>query len=171
MTEMEERLNTVLRYVNEWLRFAEAKNAALLTLSAGLVFTLIRNMPESGRGNWEWAYITAGILFFVCAICCLISFIPQIKIPWLSSQRKPSSDDNLCFYGHISAYSPENLLKELSDGVENRQERPNRIEMDLAGQAVINSRIAVRKFGLFTFAVWLALIAAGFLALGGFLWL
>ncbi len=38
---MEERLKYVLSLINEWLRFAEAKNAALVAADTGIVLGVI----------------------------------------------------------------------------------------------------------------------------------
>ena len=36
--EHEEQLNSIFANVNEWLKFAEAKNFGLMTLNAGVIF-------------------------------------------------------------------------------------------------------------------------------------
>ncbi len=156
---MEDRLKAILGYANEWLKFAEAKNAALLTFSSGLTFTLLKNPPPLAISPWfQGAYQFAVALFFLSAIVCLVSFIPQVKIPWLSSLRKTTGDENIYFYGDVAAYSPEVLLKTIYEKSGLGQDKSKmKLELDLAGQIVINSRIALKKFKHFTLAVWTTL--------------
>ena len=52
-TSMEDRLRYILSVVNEWLKFAEAKNGALLAVDVAIVFgilQLISNTSSKGHG-------------------------------------------------------------------------------------------------------------------------
>jgi hypothetical protein len=163
---MDERLNIILGYVNDWLKFAEAKNGVLLTLCGGVIFALLGNAPANTVAIWlRGIYYFSILLLFVASVVCLISFIPQIKIPWLSSIGKLSGKENVYFYGDLANYSPTELLKILhqkSGAGDNPTFTP--LEIDLAGQIVTNSRIALKKYKHFSLSLWVTLVTAAVIA-------
>lgn len=81
-------LREVLRMINEWLRFAEGKNAALLTLSMGAVAAW-RAVGEgacpSVAAGLHWAFI---VLMLFSACCCLVSFFPSLSESRLLRKRR-----------------------------------------------------------------------------------
>jgi hypothetical protein len=57
---VEDRLKEILSTVNDWLRYAEVKNGALLTFASGLGLALVKNYPRFVPGSKvEWCYLTA----------------------------------------------------------------------------------------------------------------
>lgn len=160
---MEERLRYVLSLCIDWVKYAEKKNAALLVASSGLVLSLIGRFPDKTFSAGIRACFWIGCVSMVLsAVICLISFIPEIEFPWIGSRRKTSSEDNLFFFGHIADYSASELVDVFYRG-ENLQPAANKLQLDLAGQIIVNAKISLRKFRLFTVAFWLATLGVAFL--------
>jgi len=160
---MEERLRYILSTVNEWLKFAESKNAALLTADGVAVFGILTalgnaNLPHS----WMLRYVYFCVsLLAIATIVCLLSFIPQLQVPRLVTRRSPKGEDNLMFYGDIANYNSFGYLKALYARERDKQGTiADPIEEDYAQQIVVNSRIALRKYGYFNVALWLTVLAA-----------
>jgi hypothetical protein len=84
-----------------------------------------------------------------------LSFIPQVKFPWIVSLRQTTPKDNLFFFGDIANYSAEEFVEVLYHA-STMKPAINKLQCDLAGQIITNSRIGLRKFRLFTVAVWIA---------------
>ena len=157
---MEERLRYIFANTNEWLKFAETKNAGLLVFAAAAIVGAQRSTStETLTGMTQWALTLGTILLAAAAVLCLLSFIPQVRIPWLDSARAPTEEDNLLFYGHIADYRPTEYLAKLRTA-SNAQTAPTPIEDHYAQQIVTNARIAVRKYKCFNVAAYLA-IAGG----------
>jgi hypothetical protein len=150
---MEDRLKYILGSVNEWLKFAEAKNAALLVATSALVLALVDYLPDKTHSFWNWAlFITASVFFLLSSLICLLSFVPQVKFPWIVSLRQMTPKDNLFFFGDIANYSAEEFVEALYHA-STMKSAINKLQCDLAGQIITNSRIGLKKFRLFTVAV------------------
>ncbi|NOT95985.1 MAG: hypothetical protein HOP00_06730 [Nitrospira sp.] len=155
---MEDRLKYVLDLCIDWVKYAEKKNAALLVAASGLVLSLVGHFPDKTSSSGIRACLWIGCVSLVLsALICLVSFIPQIDFPWITSRRKTSSEDNLFFFGHIADYSASELVEALYQG-EGIQPASNKLQLDLAGQIIVNARVSLKKFRLFTVATWLATI-------------
>lgn len=157
----EERLQWVLAQVNDWLKFAEAKNGGVVLLNGAAVFgtlqvaTSLESLPL-----WaEWyftglcAQLTAG------ALVALFSFLPRTEIPLLNPIGVPEPGDNLIFFGHARKYSPAAYLQAALARCPGGDKGDPRWLNDLAAQIVINSRIAVWKYSCFKLALWLTIAA------------
>ncbi len=167
---MEDRLKYILSLVNDWLKFAESKNAALLAadtaLGLGLYKILRSDMPGSQSAILYVGFVIS--LLFVGAFICLVSFIPRTTIPWLATTHRPKEDDNLLFYGDIAKYDPKRYIASLYKQSGNDVSEIKAYEEDLAEQIIINSRIALQKYGLFKTALWINVIA-GVTPIGAFI--
>lgn len=158
---MEDRLKYILSLVNNWLKFAESKNAALLAADTTLALGLLKMLQSNVLSNqFLILYISFSILILILsAIICLISFLPQLIIPWLATTHRPSETDNLLFYGDIAKYDPQRYLLLLHNQVTKDTPEIDLYEEDIAEQIIVNSRIALRKFRLFNMALWLNVVA------------
>jgi hypothetical protein len=165
-----EKLFVIFQNTNEWLKFAEAKNAALLAFSGtGMTATLTllataQNLPNSLRVG----LLLATAFLCLCSFICTFSFLPRIhleKVLWLKSRTfqnaKPSTDDNLYYFGHLQKYSPNELLEAINRNYLNSSITiPYEKEsQDLATQITINAAIAFRKYQLFTYGTYCLAIA------------
>lgn len=163
---MEDRLKYILGLCIDWVKYAEKKNAALLVAASGLVLSLVGHFPDKTSSSGIRACLWIGCVSLVLsALICLVSFIPQIEFPWIATRRKTSSEDNLFFFGHIADYSASGFVDALYRG-EGLQPASNKLQLDLAGQIIVNARISMKKFRLFTVATWLATLGVALVICG-----
>ena len=178
---MEENLKDIFNNVNEWLKFAEAKNGILIALLGTALFTLLdkstsilflNNISISNNtlvikfdiNLFVSLYLVFLIIFLVIAISImLISFLPQTKQVFKIKDIKNENDNSL-FYGDIIKYTPEEYL----EFIEPDRENFSRSELDYAYQIVINSHIAYKKYKYFELAL-LAILSGILTVLGAFL--
>lgn len=146
--------------VNEWLRFAEAKNAGLLGLS-GLSLTAVLGFVAQveGFGRWSGGMLLGGIvLWLVSILITAVSFLPRTDLLNISSRLEgtPEASDNLYYYGHLAKLDVQSLLGSL--GINSNDQSPRyRFEKNLAEQVIANSRITTDKLHAFELAtkIWM----------------
>jgi hypothetical protein len=172
---MEDRLQSVLSDINNWLSFAEAKNGALLAANAGLVVSAL-GLVEGKVFMFRWVeyyFYSFALLLSFSGLLCLVSFLPQIEIPMIRARSPAQRQDNLLFYGDICDYDASTYLQALCSRYGFQLDSIGPFEEDLAESIVVNSRISMRKYRLFRAAVWLdvtALVTPVFSILGYILW-
>ena len=145
---------------NYWLSFAEAKNGAVIAVNVALMAVLVEIFDKAP-------------VFCVVAMCCflvscglsLISFIPNTNSRPDVEKSTDYDAMNLLFYGDIALIGTTSKYIELSinryfTGVEPMI--GDKIVYDLASNVLINSRIAMKKYGLFKWAVKVDLLAIAF---------
>ncbi|MBE9005570.1 hypothetical protein IQ259_11060 [Fortiea sp. LEGE XX443] len=171
MDEVTSKLLIIFQNVNEWLRFAEAKNAVLLAFSgAGITATItilatVEKLPSSLRIG---LLLTTSLLC-VSALICSLSFIPKTNLERLLSLQTMSmknstsairDTDNLYFFGDLQKYNSQGLLKALNKYYFDNNMKPFKKEYkDIASQITINARITFLKFRIFTYAVYILIIS------------
>ena len=170
MNDFAAKLITIFQNVNDWLKFAEAKNAVLLAFSgAGVTATITllataQNLPNSLSVG---LLITTSLLC-ICALICSFSFLSKTNLDLLlqrsnrtSSNSRHQRRNNLYYFGDLRKYSSNELLNELNSHYfdKNSNQLYTKECEDLATQIIINSKITLVKFNLFTYGLWL-LIAA-----------
>ena len=155
---LREQLEKTLERVNDWLKFAESKNAVIIALNAAAVFGLVSTYPDMlGRGN------VLGILgmWFIAmsslsTIVSLFSFLPQLGGDIGTNKRTVGSGSlNLIYFGTIASLDPDEYLLHLSRALGIDVGSSSDLDRQYAQQIVVNSRIAVAKYRMFTAAVWL----------------
>ncbi len=158
--KLHEQLRYTLSNVNDWLKFAEAKNAALVAANIGAAFGAFRvaSTPNLHPLAFYYALFAAGILLLSTGVA-LASFVPQLKIPLLPQLRDISPEESVLFYGHIAECNPKSYLRELYTKNRLVTEEIAPLEIDYAAQIVVNSQIAVRKYQLFSLAVYFTITA------------
>ena len=158
---MQKKLELSLSLTIGWLNFAENKNAMLIAANGAAIFgifTLIKGI--STLDSMYVIYIYQALLFlFLSAIFCLISFIPQVNIPWLDTMHSPKEEGNLLAYADIANYDSKLYLETMykQETVDLKEIDP--FEEDLAELIISYSRIAMRKYSLFNLGVWCMLSA------------
>jgi hypothetical protein len=147
----EKLLGSNLARVFDLVRFAETKNAALLTFASAWILAMLNLLSSDRRlpPGFAPALLGALPLFALAAFVCVISFLPKIDI----SRRDPAAvtHKNLLFFLDIAAlplpayeaaararYWPE-PGNAASEAYLN----------DLAREVAVNARIVARKFRLF----------------------
>lgn len=166
MDELVGKLTVIFHLVNDWLHYAEAKNAILLAFAgAGITANVtLLAATQNLLGSLKTGLIVSTILLCICALICALSFIPKIdldKILWARTKpvRKlasPASNDNLYYFGHLRKYKARELLDSVNNFYfEQKIQSPYSKEcVDLAEQVTVNSEITFFKFQLFTRAVY-----------------
>ncbi|AFY44687.1 DUF5706 domain-containing protein [Nostoc sp. PCC 7107] len=171
MDEVTSKLLIIFQNVNEWLRFAEAKNAILLAFSgAGVTATItllatVEKLPNSLRIG---LLLTTSLLC-ISALICSLSFIPKTNLErllWLQTMPMRNSTsairdtDNLYFFGDLQKYDSQGLLKALNKYYfDNNMKTFKKEYKDIASQITINARITFLKFRIFTYAVYILIFS------------
>lgn len=170
----EKMLSTTLTRIIEFTKFAEAKNAALLTFCSAWLVALL-NTLLSGKvdsGMWYNAIVVMLTLFGISAGLCITSFLPKTELSRFT--QTDNRKDNLIFFGDIASvrlpeFEPQFTARYMPVG--NDMVTPAYIH-DLAQQVAVNSRIANRKFqrfnlaATFCFLAIAALVVSAMLAMG-----
>jgi hypothetical protein len=159
-------LDDLLARVNEWLRFAEGKNGALLGLTSGATLALVATLSARQGDGWllRSGLAVATALVALSLLLTLASFLPRLDLSHLlgTAPVDPAPDANLLYYGHVAVYSPHDLATAVAhrycDGAP-----VGHLHLDLAAQVITNSRITVGKLRLFAWAV--RFFGAGFVVL------
>jgi hypothetical protein len=152
-----------LQRVIDFLKFAEAKNAALLALASAWLVASI-NLECSGKaipGFFALSVPLAMLCALIAALLAMMSFLPRLNLPWfLGGKRAGPHPRNLLYFGDISALSVKSLAEEMhtryyptTEG--HREEHIN----DLIVQISVNSTITMRKMRLFLWGMRLIALA------------
>ena len=162
MSESIDRIKYILDNVNNWLKFAESKNAALLIFNSALGFNLVRITTSVSNLNIHINYCLKVCVVFVAfsACLCLMSFVPIVKIPSLhQTDISEPKNQNFIFWNQIAKHTPETYRKALlKEKIIDKQESQQKFTQDICSQIVINSRIAVKKYTFFNIAIWMAVV-------------
>lgn len=161
---MEDRLKYILQFVNDWLKFSEAKNGALAAL-VGVILSKFSSELLISASGWVWWCNAIGICSIaISGILSLLSFVPNLTFRWKPKTNEQSATRNLFYFGNIADMSPFDYLDAIYQADACGSNPNKKLEVDLAGQIVTNSGIAMRKYRYFTLALKIALI--GFVLIG-----
>jgi hypothetical protein len=154
-------LSSTLSRVLELLKFAEAKNAALLTFaSAWMVATI--NLLSTDRALPEGlptALKVAFILFILAALVAMWSFLPKLKVDVF--HRDPLQHKNLLYFGDIATFDTgvyRTRVRERYMPCDGPPTAESYLD-DLAIQVAVNSKIVSRKFAIFNIGAGLIAMA------------
>lgn len=168
---MEEIVKDIFSNVNEWLKFAEAKNAALIAFHLGSIFGAATIITQTECGtipkvilNYLYSFI---ILSSIGLLFVLFSFWPQIriedtlrnKIEDIFCFQRSAIEENLLFYGYINNCSRDLYLSKLCRCCNKEISECSKLELDYVNQIVTNSQIAVRKYFYFKVSLLFTIIA------------
>ena len=161
MEKINDRLELALSLTIDWLKFAESKNALLITANGAAIFglfTLLRSDFDTNIVYTIYIYQSIAFLAF-SSVFTSISFIPYTGTSNVDMKEQPMETDNLLVYTDIAKYNPKSYLKTVyaQGKVENNESTP--LERDLAELIVTYSRISVRKYSLFNKGIWCTLSA------------
>ena len=177
--EVERQLSELLGRVIDWLKFAEAKNTGSVGLSStglGLIVTFLVAGPDipplAGVG------LAVGALALMLSLLLTVaSFLPSTNLEkhLVRDRERPSTRDNLLYYGHLARYEPRALVEAIAEMYfdhEGDTYAPSKLDIDLAAQIVTNARITVRKLALYRYSLLLfgfgVLVASAAMALASF---
>jgi hypothetical protein len=156
---LEKELDSTLKLVNEWLKFAEQKNAAFLVFNASLVWGISKIYEQDPlAGATKYLFLTGNALCVLSGLICVWSFMPilNMKIPYSWFYKEKS---NSLFFQHISLHDEDSYLKLVNDKTSKNKQSFSGYENDYANQIIINSKIAVQKYMKFKCSSWLTLIS------------
>jgi hypothetical protein len=160
-----ETLSDSLTRVIDLVKFAEAKNAALLAFSSAMTVAIANLLtrsepPPSGYGR---LLPIAAVLFIASAVIALVSLLPRINLSrFFKAGRRNFRSANLLFYGDVAQLDIDEIadkMKERYRPAKGTAASQNLLD-DLCIQIHVNSGIARRKYRLFAIGAWIAL--AGF---------
>ena len=152
----EKLLGSNLARVFDLVRFAETKNAALLTFASAWILAML-NLLSSDRilpSGFEPALLAALPLFALAAFACVVSFLPKIDISRRDPAVRRSADGphkNLLFFLDIASLP----LPDYEAAARARywpapgSTASEAYLSDLAREVAVNARIVARKFRLF----------------------
>jgi hypothetical protein len=170
----EEQLYKIFNNVNDWLKFAEAKNFGLLTLNAAIVFGL----TQFAFSNESVLKIIAFCVFVpfstLSFVPCLISLFPIVTkiesknkkgevrnsmkfVNFLSNIiDKDKSFENIHFYGYLKKLKEDKFEEEFLNKV-GSTDKFTKFETELVTQILYNSRITSLKYKFFKIGAFLFL--------------
>ena len=150
--DLEGFLRFALQQVGDWVKFAEAKNTALLIADAGAFAALMAiALREQTAGFFVSAYMWQAVVCVALgAIFGLVAFIPQLNVPAKHHRRARSGPLNLLFYGDVATLDPEEYMAALRAEFGESAACP--LEIEYARQIVDISRVALRKYRWFRIA-------------------
>lgn len=156
---MKDELNNILSNVNDWLKFAEAKNAALIAFNSAAIAGIMQAFPVD---NSDFL-IFKGIMIFLFSLSICISiytFLPVLNKTFSYVKFDEAKFDNEkeklnCYYfKHHSKINCKQLLTLLHYKTATVNSTITNIELDIADQIINNAEIAVSKFKLFSIAAY-----------------
>ena len=167
---MEERLKEIFANVNDWLKFAEAKNGVLVAFNGSALVLVMSTLLNKENltfviHHWYLIVLVGYFIFFAALglIIALLSFLAQISPTWFRVKEEPKDTDNLLFYRDIAKYDKNNVtpyLEKLSHIISpDREEEMTQMEKLYANQIITNSQIAVRKYKFFNASLWCTILA------------
>ncbi len=145
-------LKYILDNVNGWLKYAEAKNIALLTILGVVLGLLVTLFDILDIDNIMLLSLIPVVLGCLILLRSLFPITAQNK----DMLTEKNECKNLMFYGCIKNYiCNKDEIKYLNDlGIEN----PSKLEIDISNQIIYNSKITQKKFNYFTWSLRVVLI-------------
>ncbi len=158
----EKLLLASLSRVIDFVRFAETKNAALLTFSSAWILASVNLLFGTSRltsDEWVNAFSIALPCFIVAGVFAIASFLPRLSLAGF--HRDPDRSRSLLYFGDAAEYDAERYKKALNERYfpEKGFSATQNYLDDLSIQINVNSLIAVRKFNFFKFGAIICLVA------------
>ena len=152
-------LESTLNQIVDWLKFAEAKNAALVGIGCATIFGVVRLYSSlSIESDLITLYVTSFTIFVAAAIVIsLTSFIPRVAPPFWIKMPDKEEGDNPLFFGHACKYSKRTYLELFNRYSELDSHKECKLELAFCDQIVNNSKVSFIKYRVFSSAVFLFL--------------
>lgn len=154
--DIQEILKDLYKDVTEWLKFAEAKNGILLTVTGVLLFGFLKLSPS----EIEWlkqlknTILLSSWLLIINMLIILYSFVPRLNIRNREKKAIMINNINLLFYKDIFYLKKEEYIEQLEKkyNIEISSDKKMFI-YDQVEQILSLAQIAVIKYKFFTFGV------------------
>lgn len=165
----EKALSAALGRTIDMLKFAETKNAALLTFNSAWIVGSVNLLTTKSplALGYDWAFTAALPLLGASALVSLCSFVPKLRLRGFFKRPTLNPAPNLLFFGDMAMIGADRADQAFRSAYEPATDRSatDRYLADLAVQLAVNGGIAAQKFALFNRAVWLDVLAMICLAL------
>jgi hypothetical protein len=147
------QLRLIFTNINDWLRFAENKNGALVGADLAILFgfTIKGFIENYVPGVPEWALSISLMLLVFSLLLALGSFLP-IRNPVFGTPKR-SKFCNVLFFGDLCKLEDRELLGLVAEAVGENKDTYSGIETTYARQIIVNARIAQRKYTWFVVAL------------------
>lgn len=156
-------LSATLARTMDLLKFAEAKNAALLTFCSAWILGSVNLLATKDHIplGYDKAFVLAISLFCVSGLICIYSFLPKLRPAAFFKRKTDNPPLNLLFFGDLARLSVGRADETLRKAYMPPGDRSltERYAADLAAQLAINGQIAKRKYQLFNIGACLAIMA------------
>ena len=158
---LEKVLPGTLSRTVDFLKFAETKNAALLTFASAWLLALAnvlasdRVLPPAVRVS-----VAVSLLFFaLAALVALYSFLPKVKLNVF--HRDPDREKNLLYFGDVAKFEATAYIQRFRQryAADTEQAISDHYLDDLTIQVSANSQITARKFAIFNWAAGFVMVA------------
>lgn len=153
---IQELLKEIFSNVNNWLVFAETKNAAIIAFGVAILAAI--TSADFFKGNAiMFSIFIAGIV--LALLIALLSFAPK-RGKNKESNRVPTAADNLIFYSDIAKYNKTEYIKALAKQYLKKDiqaDQIEQIELDYSEEIVYNSNLANHKYDLFKCSLYIIL--------------
>lgn len=154
----EVRLEFIFNNINNWLKFAEAKNGSILAFNGAAIFALLSFTKKIPNFITPLLIYILLVTFIVCVLLNLITFIPVLNAFFSKKNKKAMNSDidkvNLLFYGDIAKLTNKDYLNRFYLTYYSNIQNPNsNFEIDLSNQIVNNSIITFTKLKFFKISV------------------
>ena len=150
-------LKHIFSIVNDWLKFAESKNGALLAINSGIFLSFFSWLSENLDQLIPKAKIIiliSIILLSISIVICILSFMPKLIITKNTPESSNNDPESIIFFKSISTYKNANIfLEDLIRKMDLKKVCVTEFEIDYANQIINNSKIALLKFQMFNAAV------------------
>ena len=154
-------LTALLGRVLDMLRFAEAKNAALLAFASAWIVGIV-NLLSSGKPippGYHYVTLTALPLFIVAATIAIASLLPKLQTSTFTGDPK-GQFQNLLFFGDIADMTVDGFKNDVRAAYRQTGDAPTDAYLsDREAQISINSKITRRKHRMFNIGAIAALTA------------
>ena len=147
-------LKSTLESVNDWLKFAEAKNAVLVAASGFALWASVRLILSSETGCYASVYFSFLSAFLLGGfVTALLSFMPVLNYRWIIPAPSKVTNGNILYFGYLATLSKKQAIEKYLEATESKETDVKEIHKMYAEQIIINSRIALVKFGMFELAI------------------
>ena len=165
---MNDQLKTIFSNINDWLKFAEAKNAGLLALNVACIVGILRGQTafESSMKPFEGSML---MFFCISASMCIYSILPVLNKLFrlykkLSAEEFEKQQDkiNILYFGDIAKLSKAQFAELF---IKKTEATLKPIDNDLIAQISNNAEIAWQKYKVFNVAaiITFSSFVAGFI--------
>ena len=157
MNKLINELEKVYSHTNQWWKFAESKNGALIALDSALIIGILSLFKSFISIKILYYYFCWVISFLIISlVISSLSFIPILS---KNNQDKVSFEEidkkkNILFFSEIKNLTPDEYLDLLIKKIQVKNSKITKYAKDYAEQIINNSKIADNKYRLFKWALY-----------------